>query len=237
MKSTLTISLSLLFALLLSACSGNSAPLKEIAQTYAEIADNNQQMIDAIQDAYKASGAQQQALSEKANSLAESVKTKNQQLTEKAKSLAEKLQGSEIACEVSPNLNIKIDKAIFEKIGVDDRGAAFTLTGQLNEKPSEQIYYFLLDNDNNIITRNGVSCHDDGSLLFSFRFTAADAYKFVNASKIRFVPLNEFINNTISQSTNEKTANFDELKLEKGANLVNTLKSAKNVTYEYNADS
>lgn len=68
-KSILFVCAIAMLCGLFTGCSGSSEPLKGLAEVYAEIADNNQEVADAMQAVYKAGRDEQQSLHEKATKL------------------------------------------------------------------------------------------------------------------------------------------------------------------------
>lgn len=261
MKSKIFLSFALGFAVMLCGCSGGSAPLKELAESYAEIADNNQEMYDAFQAVYKADRNQQGALQEKAQSVAESVKSKNERLVEKAKSLGGKLQGTQIDCEASGALGVTVSSATFTTVNAQDRLANVVITAEIDGAPDETPYFFLMDGKD--VLYKSAARFSDGTISINFRITINKgpelARTIAKTQKIMLVTQSEYnagsVSNKVASDEPQETAESEpayegideakavdsapvgDVKIEQGANIVAVLRSAKNVSYEYNADS
>lgn len=247
--------------LLLTGCSGGSTPLKDLAETYAEIADNNQEMAEAVQAVYKASRDEQQALNEKAVATSESVKAKNERLAEKAASLGEKLQGQEIKCEASTALGVKVTSATFTTVNAQDKLANIVITAEIEGTPSGTPYFFLM-NEKQVLYKSAAR-YSDGKITVNFRITTNQGSEMARAiaktQSLMFVTQAEYATGGVStevattepQESTEPEPTYqdnddandvgatsaDGVKIEKGANIVAVLKAANGVTYEYNADS
>lgn len=238
-------------AMLLTGCSGGSAPLKELADAYAEIADNNTEMAEAFQAVYKAPRDEQQALQQKAISTAESLKVKNEKLAKKAASLGEKLQGQEIKCDVSAELGISVRKAIFTTVNAQDKMANIVITAEIEGAPNSAPYFSLMEGDEELY--KSAARVDGETIVMNFRITTNNGSDFARLiGKTRSIMLTTSVVAANSDGkigepeaafTGEESGNtvdeatFEDIKIEKGANLVAVLKAAKYVTYEYNADS
>lgn len=228
--------------LLLTGCSGGSTPLKDLAETYAEIADNNQELTESMQAVYKASGSEQQALSEKATSVAESVKAKNERLADKAASLGEQLQGLDIKCEASPALGVKVASATFTTVNAQDKLANIVITVEVEGMPDGTPYFFLMA-DKEVLYKSAARFYDGNKISINFRITTNNGSEMARAiagtQSVMLVTQAEYtagsVSDTAASAVNEASA--DGVRIEKGANLIAVLKAAKNVTYEYNADS
>lgn len=80
MKPIKSIFSIMTLALMLSACGGSqgTAPLKPLADVYAEMGENDTQLTDAFQAVYKSKDrSEQQELQQRATSLAEEVRMEN----------------------------------------------------------------------------------------------------------------------------------------------------------------
>lgn len=250
------------FSLLLSACSGGSTPLKELAEIYAEIADNNQKMAEDFQAVYKAPRDQQEALQKKAISTAEEVKAKNEKLAEKAASIGEKLQGKEVKCEASTALGVTVKSASFTTVNAQDKFANIVITAEVEGTPNGTPYFFLMDGKE--VVYKSAARYTDGAIAVNFRITTNSgpetAREIARTKSVMLVTLEEFKAGAVSDtpapstvaepepepepayegtdnSNSVEAANSGSGKIEKGANLVDVLKAAGNVSYEYNADS
>lgn len=262
MKSRIFLSLALGFAVMLTGCSGGSTQLKELADTYAEIADNNQEVIEAFQAVYKADRSLQEALQQKAISTAESVKAKNERLAEKAVSLGEKLQGQEIKCEASAALGVKVKSATFTTVNADDKMANIVITAEVEGTPNGAPCYFLMDGKE-VVYKALAGFFDGNKITVNFHITTHKGSEMARAiaktKSVMLVTKAEYdaggVSNEVAavepeesaepepayQGTDDSNAvdeaSVGDVKIEKGANIVAVLKAAKGVTYEYNADS
>lgn len=261
MKSKIFLSLALGFAVMLSGCSGGSTPLKELAETYAEIADNNQKMIDSFQAIYKADRNQQGVLPQKAQSVAESVKPQNERLAEKAKSLGKKLQDTQIKCEASAALGVTVTSAKFTTVNAHDKLANIVITVEIEGTPDETPYFFLMDEKD--VLYKSAARFSNGKISVNFRITTnkgSDLARTISKTqKLMLVTQSEYnaggVSNQVASSESQETAEpepayeriddsksvdsatAEGVKIENGANIVSVLKASKSVTYEYNADS
>lgn len=240
--------------LLLTGCSGGSTPLKDLAETYAEIADNNQEVNEAFQAVYKASRDQQQTLQEKAIATSESVKAKNERLAEKAASLGEKLQGQEIKCEASTALGVKVTSATFTTVNTQDKLANIVITAEVEGTPNGAPYFLLMTGDE--VLYKSAANYSDGKITVNFRITTNKESEVARAiAKTQSVMLitqaeyaaggvSDEVTTAESQESTESEpvyqgnddantvdeASVGDVKIEKGANIVAVLKAAKGVT-------
>lgn len=169
MKKVLS-SVMLALVVLLTGCSSNErTPLKELAEAYAEIADNNQEVMDAFQAVYKASRDEQETLQQKAISLSGEVKNKNASLAEKAKNLATELQGSEILCEASQALGITAQNASFTTVDAGDKLANIVIDVAVEGEPNGTPYFQLKDGEE--VLYKSAARYSDGKVFINFRLT------------------------------------------------------------------
>lgn len=248
MKIKPILACALLVSILLAGCSGASSPLKELAETYAEIADNNQELAEAFQAVYQAPRDSQESAMEKAQATAERVKGKNEQLIEKAVVLGEKLQGESIECVAGDELGIQIKAASFSDVNALTAMANIVITVEVEGTPATAVDFCLVDGDKTIY--RAPARYSDGKIYVNFHINATNAREIASAKSIilkareggmtsatgeTIVEESSYIGKDNSRDLNEATP--DGVKIEKGANLVAVLKAAKSVTYEYNADS
>ncbi|MDE5633299.1 MAG: hypothetical protein K2I51_01355 [Muribaculaceae bacterium] len=253
--------------LLLTGCSGGSTPLKDLADVYAEMADNNQEVFDAFQAVYKASREEQGLLQEKAAATAERIKGENERLADKAAALGEKLQGKEIECQASAALGIKITSATFTTVKAQENMANIVITVEADGTPDETPYFFFMNGDK--VIYKSVAGYNNGKITVGFNLTSSKgaesadmARQIADTRSIMLVTKSEYnagaASNEVSakaesdqveasepepvyqggdESDSVDAVSADGVKIEKGANIIAVLKAAPEVYYEYNADS
>jgi hypothetical protein len=244
----------------MTGCNGgeSSTPLGELCDVYATIAENNQEVAQAFQEAYKAPREKQELLHEKAALLSRQKIAENQKLGEEAKAIAARLQGTEIACEVDPALGYTIDKLVVSRVDAGDKLATVVLKGEINGNASGVVNVIMLN-------RNGVAAGTladitDNAVNINFRITTnngpetARAYGSVTSIKITNHTTGKESAATADAAAAEESAEpepepayvgddetceslvVDGITIKKGDPTVETLKKFKNVTWEYNAD-
>jgi hypothetical protein len=150
--------------------SESSTPFGKLCDIYATIAENNQEVYKAFQEAYKAPRDQQELLNEKASLLYKQKEVENQKLGEEAKAVAEQLQGTEMACEVDPALGYTVDKLIFATVDTNDKLANIVLKGEVNGSASDFAYILMLNRNGDVVTRT-VGSITENVLRINFRIT------------------------------------------------------------------
>lgn len=259
-RNTLLSCVAICLGILLAGCSGSSEPLKDLADVYAEIADNNDEVGEAYQAVYSAEKEKQQSLLEKAMKIAEEKKIANEKLVEKAKEIGSKLIDTEISCKASDRMGIEIEKAVFQTVNAQE-GLCNIVVKVLCSEPSSKPYCLMMDKDDNILWKTPAA-YNDGSIAINFRIVrnreSAGIYGKLN--HILVVTEAEFYNKAddsavnVSEATSEtevtepvytgddsdgnvKSSETSDGSFKVGDNLRAALQSASNVTYEYNADS
>lgn len=150
---------------------GESAtPLGRLCSVYAEIAENNQGMAAAYQEAYSAPRDKQEALMEKAKSIAEETQAKNQELAEKAKTLGAELQGTDIPCEVDASLGFRVEKLEFSMVNATENLCNIMLKGNVAGGQNGAVYALMLNDDGDVLDRVMGTIADD-ALRINFRVT------------------------------------------------------------------
>lgn len=155
---------------LFTGCSGSNEPLKELAEVYAEMADNNQEVADAMQAVYKAGRDVQQSLHEKAINLFEEKKSDNEKLARKAEEIGAKLQGAEIECSSSDAMATEIQGAVFSTVNAQDKVCNIVIKISCSQ-PSSDTYCLMMDKDNNLLWKTPAR-YSDGALSVNFRLTS-----------------------------------------------------------------
>ncbi len=253
--------MAVMLCVALTGCSGSGEPLKELAEVYAEMADNNQKVADAMQAVYKADRNEQQSLHEKAMKLSEEKKSDNERLAKKAEEIGAKLLGSEFECSSSDAMAIEIQRAVFSTVNVRDKMCNIVIKISCSE-PSSNTYCLMMDKDDNLLWKTPAS-YTDGALAVNFRLTTQNGK--AKESNLIYGKLNHIVVvtqaeynagaiGTVSQNTADETepkASFHDVdesdnlrstqtadgEIKVGGNLKAALESATKVTYEYNADS
>ncbi|MDE7111454.1 MAG: hypothetical protein K2O38_06085 [Muribaculaceae bacterium] len=248
---------------LFTGCSDSNEPLKELAEVYAEMADNNQEVADAMQAVYKAGRDEQQSLHEKAIRLSEEKKSDNEKLAKKAEEIASKLQGTEIECKSSDALAIEIQDAVFSTVNAQDKLCNIVIKISCSQ-PLSDTYCLMMDKDDNLLWKTPAR-YSDGVLAVNFRLTSQNNK--AKESDLIYGKLNHIVLVTQSEynagsvgataqnteteaetesepsyqgddeSDNLQSAQTAEGEIKVGGNLKAALESASKVTYEYNADS
>lgn len=248
----------------LTSCGGGSSstPLSNLCDVYAELAENKLEVVNAFGDVYRASGAEQQALQEKAVTLSKEMEAKNEALAQKAVELGEKLQGTEIPCEVSADLGFAIDKAVFATVNAQPNFANIVIQANVQGDATQNQYILMLDENGDILNRT-MGRYADNVININFRITTdkgpqtARSYGSVRALKI--VSEAEYTGMKVSDGDNaeadmeaaepepaytEETESTNSTEsvmvngvtITKGANLAETLRKFNNITWDYNAD-
>ena len=262
-KSIFTIGIAFVLCMITAGCTGSGEPLKELAEVYAEMADNNQKFCDAMQAVYKADRDQQEALHEKASRIYEEMKPANEKLAKKAEEIGSKLQGTEIECSSSDALAIEIRGAVFSTVNAQDKGCNIVIKISCSQ-PSSDTYCLMMDKDGNLLWKTPAR-YSDGALAVNFRLTSQNNK--AKESNLIYGKLNHIVVVTQSEynagsvgataqnteteaetepeptyqgddeSDNLQSAQTGDGEIKVGANLKAALESATKVTYEYNADS
>ncbi len=196
MKSIKALIACVCLTLALEGCGSgeSSTPFSKLCDIYVEIAENNQEMVNAYQEVYAAPKDRQEALMENAKPLFAITQEKNKELAEQAKTLGAELQGTEIPCEVDPSLGFNIDKMLFASVSTDRNLAAIMLKGEGNAEGF--IYVFMLNKNGDTVVRQIGHVGDDGVIRISFRITTdkgpgtARAYAAVRS--LKFVTETEY---------------------------------------------
>lgn len=197
MKKTILpfFSLLCLTALLLMGCSSESAPLAEIGNVYAEMAQNEQDVAEAYQAVYKASRDEQEALMAKASALAEEVKAKNEKLAEKLASLEKALTGTEIKCEASGPMGFSVSKAFFARVSAQPKSANIVINAIISSPSSEKPYILFFDKDDNVVFKT-LGTYSDGKVSVNFRITTnkgpESGKTFASVTRMMIVPEQEY---------------------------------------------
>lgn len=258
MKTTkLFLGMTMMLSMAFAGCSGSGEPLEALADVYAEMADNDSSVGEAFQAVYKAGRNEQQALHEKAVSLAEEMKAKNEKLAEKASELGAKLHGTAIECRASEAMGTEISKAVFTTVNAQDRICNIVVTISCAE-PSSQPYCLMMDKDGNLLWKTP-GTYNNSAIKVNFRITRnkeqAEVYGKLN--HIMIVTQAEYAAGVAGTSGapaadadapeatyqgDDATGNIQSAQtaageIKVGANLRAALESATKVTYEYNADS
>lgn len=276
MKKTVVPFLSLLCSavLLLMGCSSESAPLAELGNAYAEIAQNEQNVAEAYQAVYKASRDEQEALMSKASALAEEVKAKNEKLAEKLASLEKALTGTEIKCEASEPMGFSVSKAVFATVSAQPKLANIVIDAVISSPSSEKPYILFFDKDDNVVFKT-LGTYSDGKVSVNFRITTnkgpESGKTFASVTRMMIVSEQEYIGDTPGGSASDGNAEtapqaqeaaapaenevsepaytgdaeassskggvtVNGVLIQKGANLVETLRKFNRITWDYNAD-
>lgn len=266
-KSIFTIGIAFVLCMITAGCSGSGEPLKELAEVYAEMADNNQEVADAMQAVYKAGRDEQQSLHEKAIRLSEEKKSDNERLAKKAEEIGAKLQGAEIECKSSDALAIEIQGAVFSTVNAQDKVCNIVIKISCSQ-PSSDTYCLMMDKDDNLLWKTPAR-YSDGVLAVNFRLTSqnnkaketdliygklnhivvvtqseynagsvgATAQNTETESETETEPEPEPAYQGDDTSDNLQSAQTADGEIKVGGNLKAALVSALKVTYEYNADS
>lgn len=257
-KIFLSVGVAVMLCTLFIGCSGSSEPLKELAEVYSEMAVNNQEVADAMQDVYKAGRDEQQSRHEKAIKLSEEKKSDNATLAAKAEEIAAKLEGTEIECSSSDAMAVEVKEAVFSMVDAQDKSCNIVVRISCAE-PSSCAYCLIMDRDGNLLWKTPAR-YSDGALSFNFRLTSQNSKSQENnliygkLNQIIVVTQAEYIAGAVGAESpiaeaetepepayqgNDESENIQttdgEIKV--GGNLRAALQSATKVTYEYNADS
>ncbi len=167
----------------------SSTPLGRLCDVYAEIAENNQEMTNAYREVYAAPIDKQEALMEKAKSIAEITQSKNHKLAEEAKNIGGELQGTVIPCEVDAPLGYNVDKLEFSMVNATDNLCNIMLKGDITGGQKGTVYALMLNKDGDVLDRVMGTLAED-ALRINFRITTdkgphvARAYGAVTSIKI-----------------------------------------------------
>ncbi len=264
-KTILFVCATAMLCGLFTGCSVSNEPLKELAEVYAEMADNNQEVADAMQAVYKAGRDEQQSLHEKAIRLSEEKKSDNERLAKKAVEIGAKLQGTEIECSSSDALAIEIQGAVFSTVNAQDKLCNIVIKISCSQ-PSSDTYCLMMDKDDNLLWKTPAR-YSDGVLAVNFRLASQNNK--AKESDLIYGKLNHIVLVTQSEynagsvgataqnteteaetetesepsyqgddeSDNLQSAQTAEGEIKVGGNLKAALESASKATYEYNADS
>lgn len=238
-------------AALLCSCGECKSKLAQIAAVYTQINENQEKYAEGYRSLYKMPKEQQAGELNKLN--AQNIKwvEENISLAEKAEKLADELLETEFPCTAEENTGITVKSAKFTvanaKVnnynGMGGCVANFVVTveyqGSLRGKP-----YFELLAGNETVYRSLGCVKEDGTLSFNFRINFKNAKEFVAVDAMRIVGGDSVAENAEpaepesvyeDNDTSDDVQSAGELKI--GGNLADALRSAGNVTYEYNADS
>lgn len=254
---------------MMASCGGGTAstPLSDLCDVYAKLAENKLEVVNAFGDVYRASGAEQQALQEKAVSLSKEMDNKNEALAKKAAELGEQLKGTEIPCKVSADLGFTVDKAIFATVNAQPNLANIVIEVNVSGDADKTQYILMIDGHGDILNRVMGICSDN-IIRINFRITtdngpntarnfgAVRSLKMVSEAEYKGQKAESDANSPESlnadgdneeipeaaytgENESSKTAEsvtVNGITISKGANLVETLKKFKNITWDYNAD-
>ena len=246
-------------AVLLCSCGGSKSKLAEIADAYVQIGANQGKYAEGYRALYEMPKEEQESALNKLNSEAEAWNAENKTLAEKAERLAAELVDTEFPCTAAENTGISVKSAKFTAanapVGKNYNGmggcvANFIITvdyeGMLTGKP-----YFSLLAGEEVAYRSIGSTNGNGQITVSFRINLKNAQQFTSVDALRIEASGE---GNMSEAANEQSepeptylgndgknsvqnANVGGNEIKVGANLADALRSATNVTYEYNADS
>lgn len=250
---------AMVLALVLTGCSGGNEPLKELADVYAQIGENEQKYAEEYRALYSLPRSEQEAALQKLNAQNEEWKADNERFAEKAIELAEKLKDAEIPCSSSEAMGLTIEKAVFETVNAQSNVANIVIAVYCQE-PASKPYCFMQDAEGNLLWKIPATW-SNGKFTINFRLTR-DVEKtriYGKLAKILVVTEAEYMANATGSNTGNATDDktvtdvdpepayeggdsssssiqgSGEIKV--GANLAGALRNASNVTYEYNADS
>ena len=250
-------------ALLLSACDGSqvTAPLKPLADVYAEMGENDARLAEAFQAVYKSKDrSEQQTLHQRATSLAEEVRTENARLAEKASELGQKLQGQSINC-VTDLFTVK--EAVFSTVDAQPNFANILITIS-GEQPIIGAYVISLENEDgvSVLQSPAFNNSENGTLSINFRITkdVRRAQLIANTTKIVITAKNAaqnassnendvmawddgepeaepaFVGSEDAASQQGKSITAGGVTITVGAPLAATIRQTSDVTWDYNAD-
>jgi len=241
--------------------------MADICDIYAEISENNERVFAAFQAVYSAPQEEQAALHEKATSLFNQVKAENEKLANKAAEAGEKLKGTEISCEVSPELGITVEKAVFASVSAQPQFANIVIEAKTAGEAASKPYFLFKDKDGNVVYKT-LGSASNGKVSVNFRITVLKGAGFANTlasvCSLEIVPYSgsgsvtgsasgsaavesdaaaseeepvepAYIGETGSDAGGESVV-VDGVVIKKGANLVETLRKCKRITWDYNAD-
>ena len=205
------------FTYLATSCSSESSrkgPMYNLSIIYAEMAQNKQKISEAFQEVYSAPRDQQQALHQKAVTLSEEIKEKNDELVAKAKQEGEQLQGAEIACETSAQLDYKVDKAVFSTVQAQEDLANIVVKVTTQGTPSQKPYFLFVDNTGRVVQKNiGIISGDKISV--NFRITtnkgAAVANSYAATEKLVIVTAEEYKKGAVAATGDAPAENADKI--------------------------
>lgn len=232
---------------MLCSCGGGKSKLAEIADAYVQIGANNEKYAEGYRALYEMPKDKQEAALNDLNSKNATWQAENETLAKKAEKLASDLLDTNFPCTASENSGITIKSARFTTATSNGKVANFVITidyeGTLNGKP----YFSLMTGDQSIY-RSIATLKDNGQITVNFRinfqnartFTAVDAMRIEGEDNcsIHQDELRQAEPESIDQEDNSRnTIQNGGSDIVVGANLVNTLRNASNVTYDYNADS
>lgn len=249
---------------MLTSCGGGSSstPLSNLCKVYAELAENKLEVVNAFGDVYRASGAEQQALQEKAVALSKEMDVKNEALAQKAVELGAKLQGTEIPCEVSADLGFTIDKAIFATVNTQPNLANIVIQANVQGDAAQNQYVLMLDENGDVLNRT-MGRYANNVISINFRITtdkgpspvrshgAVRSLKIVSEAEYKGLKVSDGDNTETNietaepepvytgetESTNPtESVTVNGVTISKGANLAETLRKFNNITWDYNAD-
>lgn len=250
-------------ALLLSACDGSqvSAPLKPLADIYAEMGENDARLAEAFQAVYKSKDrSEQQTLHQRATSLADEVRTENARLAEKASELGQQLQGMSIDCKTDL---FTVKEAVFTTVDAQPNFAN-VLINVSGEQPITGDYVISLENEDgvSVLQSPAFNNSENGTISINFRITKdvrraqliANTTKIVIKAKNAAQNASSNGNDVVAQDDGEPEAepaligNEDApsqhgtsvtaggVTITVGAPLASTIRQASNLTWDYNAD-
>lgn len=223
--------------------------------------------VNAFGEVYRASGAEQKSLQEKAVSLSKEMDNKNEALANKAAELGAQLQGTEIPCEVSTDLGFTVDRAFFATVNAQPNLANIMIEANVAGNANKTQYILMVDGHGDILNRMMGTCSEN-TIRINFRITtdkgsntarnygAVRSLKIVSEAEYKGLKTesdadsseavnaddnNEVIPEATYSGENEPSNTAESIMvngvtISKGANLVETLKKFKNITWDYNAD-
>ena len=161
-KSGIALALAVVL-MAMTGCGGGSSstPLGKLCDVYAQIAENKQDIADAVQAAYKAPKEQQQALMEKANLDGQQKNALNKELGKKAEELGAALQGTEIPVEVDPALGYKVEKMTFAVVEAQENFANIVLKGAAVGSVPGRAYVLMLNKNGEVVTKTLASLSEN----------------------------------------------------------------------------
>lgn len=216
LMSALTVGVAMF---LMSSCGSDtkSGPFGEVAELYAQIADNNVKMMEKLNEMNSVKGGISESAQKAASALMKSTLDKNKALSEKAKALAEAMNGMAVEAEASEASGLQVDGGTVRLLEASDNGVRFVVEIPYEGVTERPVYCLLLDGECNVVSRT-LAGLVDGKVAVNLnawssneKDAAFNRNVIAKVAKIQIVAKHEYEKGAVSSAPSEDEEQAEEL--------------------------